>query len=57
MNPKELADLDQSMKILTDTFPPMLWGFYKGCLYQGFTKEEAFELTKVWLLETRKASS
>lgn len=56
VDPKEVAALDQAAKLLQESFPPMLWGFYNNCVEEGFTKPEAFELTKVWLFETRKGT-
>lgn len=45
LNPQKIAELDQSAKLIGETFPPMLWTFYKGCVQQGFNEIQAMMLT------------
>lgn len=40
------AEFDQQRATIIETIPPLLWGFFNRCKEQGFTEEQAFDLTK-----------
>ncbi len=44
MDPKEIAAIDQATKMLADTVPPMLHSFYKACVKEGFTPDQAMQI-------------
>ena len=50
MKPKsdaqKLAEADQAMAVLAETFPQMLWRFFVNAKEGGFTEEQALELTR-----------
>lgn len=46
---KRSAKFDQLRMEIGDTIIPALYDFYTGCKGQGFSKKQAFELTKIWL--------
>ncbi len=47
--PEELAEMDQGLKMITESFPGLWWGLYEGCLNQGFNAEQALELVKEYI--------
>ncbi len=49
MNAKELAALDQAVKLLADTLPPIWWNLYNGCMGQGFDSGQSLELVKSYI--------
>jgi hypothetical protein len=44
-----MAKFDQNVAQLSETFPPMLWGFYSGLRKQGFADQAAMFLTNTLL--------
>lgn len=44
--PEQIADMDQAMKVMIDTYPVFWWGLFSNCVDEGFTREEALELVK-----------
>ena len=48
---KDLAELDQSISECINTFPVMWYGLYEGCVEKGFTKEQAIDLVKTFILK------
>ena len=51
MTPKELAAMDQSLKLIVETFPPMWRQLYTNLINEGFTEQQAFELLKTFILK------
>lgn len=56
LDPKVMAEFDQSLEGFIETFPRLLWRFYKASMEQGFSEQQAMELTKVWLMGLRQIS-
>ena len=57
LDPKMIAEFDQSLEGFIETFPRLLWNFYKATLSQGFSEQQAMELTKAWLVGLRQTNS
>ncbi len=49
LNSGEIAKWDQDKMVLVETIPPLLFGLCKGFIETGFSKEQAFDLTKTYL--------
>lgn len=45
----EQHEIDQSLEVITDSFPPAIRRFYKNLINSGFNTHEAMELTKTWI--------
>lgn len=51
MNPATpRPDVDQSLAAVRDALPPLWYAVYRGCLITGFTADQAYQLTQVWIL-------
>jgi hypothetical protein len=46
---KEIHDMEQGAQIIKDHFIPALRTYFEGCMENGFTREEALELTKTYM--------
>lgn len=57
MTPEEIAKLDQSMKLIVDTFPPMWRSMYKSCIQEGFTESQAMDILKTYISTTLSPGS
>jgi len=44
VDPKEQAELDQSMQALTEFIPQVCRGIYLNCVKEGFTEAQALTL-------------
>ncbi len=49
MNDKEIHDMDEAAEDITRHLIPVLKSFYDGCVKEGFSKEQALELTKTFM--------
>ena len=49
IDPKDLAAFDQDCKIICETFPPLWFSLYTGCVEEGFTEVQALELVKAYI--------
>lgn len=47
--PKDVHDIEQSAAAIREQFCPVLFSVYGGFISAGFDKEQAFELTKIYL--------
>lgn len=54
LNPRENAELEQSRALLMENFPPLWWGLFDNCVKQGFTRQEALELIKAYIIMKEK---
>jgi len=45
LNPKKIHEMEQSSQLLKEHFTPFLYSFFDGCVKQGFTRDEALQLT------------
>jgi hypothetical protein len=54
MNEKQVSDLDQAFAMLGETWPPALFRFFKNCIMEGFTEDQALVLTVTFLREVCK---
>ena len=52
IDPKKTAQMDQDIKLVAESWPPLWRGIYQGCIDCGFSKEESFELLKVYVNTT-----
>ncbi len=43
---KAMSDIDQARSILVDNYPATLYAYYSQLIKEGFTKKQAFVLTK-----------
>lgn len=43
---KKQAEMDQATAFLAENVPPMLRKFFLNCVNEGFTEQQAMELTK-----------
>ncbi|KKN74254.1 hypothetical protein LCGC14_0391930 [marine sediment metagenome] len=57
MDPKELASLDQDAAIVVDSLCPMLRSFYRRLVDEGFSRDQAFILTRDYLKGTIQGGS
>jgi len=58
LDPKKQAEFDQGIAAMSEVLPQMLRGFFCGCIREGFTEEQALQLSKVWLATiTQKPST
>lgn len=46
MTPKDKAEMDQALAL----FPDMWWTLYSNCKEKGFTAEQAFQITRDYVL-------
>tara|TARA_Y100000034_G_scaffold124273_1_gene172213 strand:- start:860 stop:1045 length:186 start_codon:yes stop_codon:yes gene_type:complete len=46
---KKIHDMDQATKMLVDTLPPMLYGFYARCVEEGFSDGQAMQIVLKYL--------
>lgn len=51
LNDKQISDVDQAFAMLGETWPPALFRFFKNCITEGFTEEQALVLTVTFLRE------
>lgn len=49
---KIIAAVDQASALVSDTLPTLVWQLHTALKEKGFTEEQAFELTKVYLDRT-----
>ena len=49
IDPKDIASMDQSGKLLADILPSMWRGLYTGCIEQGFSEPQAMDLLKTYI--------
>lgn len=52
MNPSQ----DQHLAVLRDGLPPLWYAVYRGCIQAGFTTNQAWMLTQVWICSQSKGS-
>ncbi len=50
LDPKVAAETAQSIAAVSEMFPPMWWGLYKGNLDQGFTESQSLSLVKTFIM-------
>lgn len=50
LNPKEQHDAEQGSAYLAEFLPPAWWGIYSGCLKEGFSEAQSFELVRSWMM-------
>ena len=49
MDAHDEAEIDQSFALLSETYPPALYRFFKNLVIQGFDNEQALKLTETFL--------
>lgn len=49
MNANEIHKMSQAAADLREHFVPSLWSYYDALVKQGFTEEQAFNLTKTYM--------
>lgn len=49
-NEKTIQDFDENSTMILRMLPGFLWSFYKALVDEGFTADQALELTKTQLL-------
>ena len=49
---KKQAELDQALTQHSEFFPSLWRGLFLGCVRQGFSKPEAFDLLKTYILSS-----
>jgi hypothetical protein len=49
---QDTHDMDQSSAFMIDHLPPLWYGLYKKCRTEGFDREQAMELVKVYINTT-----
>lgn len=49
LDQKKIAEFEQSIAMLVETFPPMLWRLFTGLVKEGFTEAQALHLTGEYL--------
>ncbi len=54
LSPKDIADFDQSAKLIVDSFPSVWWGLYSNLLKEGFDSVQALDLLKTYILSVVK---
>lgn len=47
---KDVLAMAVAMKDLRENFIPMLFDFYEGCIAGGFDRDQAFRLTRDYLI-------
>jgi hypothetical protein len=52
INPKQRAELEQAQAMLVETLPPLWRGLYLNSVKEGFTKVQALELVKTFILSS-----
>ena len=52
LNDKERQEYDQDAACLADVLPKMWWGLYRGCMEEGFTREESLMLVRAYVRAT-----
>lgn len=50
MGAKEIAEYDQAIKLMSDSFPPLWWSMFTNCKKEGFTDAQAMELVKTFII-------
>jgi hypothetical protein len=55
LNDKEKADLDQSTAFIGENLPPLWKRLYQNCIEEEFSKEQSFELLKMYILSNGTA--
>lgn len=51
ISPQQQSDIDQAFAMLGETWPSALFRFFKNCIKEGFTEEQALVLTVTFLKE------
>jgi hypothetical protein len=51
ISPKQQSDIDQAFAMLGETWPGALFRFFKNCIREGFTEDQALVLTVTFLKE------
>ena len=51
MNAEDIHKISQAAAEIRDQFIPMLYAFYKKCVAEGFSEEQAFNLTKTYMIQ------
>ena len=51
MDANEIHVFSQAATTIREQFIPMLYGFYKKLVAEGFTEEQAFDLVKAYMLQ------
>lgn len=49
MDAHDEAEMDQSFALLSETYPPALYRFFKNLVIQGFDDQQALRLTETFL--------
>ncbi len=50
LDPKKQAEFEQGAAAMAETFPPMLYGLYRGFIKEGFTEQRAYSLTESYFV-------
>ena len=50
LDPKQQHEAEQGAAYLTEFLPPSWWGIYSGCIKEGFSEQQAFELVRCWMM-------
>ena len=53
---KTLAELDQGMQLIVDTFPALWWRLYERSVTEGFTATEALSIVETYITATFKGT-
>lgn len=48
---KMLAGMDQAGAMVSESLPPIMHGFYTSLIGQGFSEDQAMQLTEVFMLK------
>ena len=51
MDAKDIHNFSQAASEIRDQFIPMIYSFYKKCVIEGFTEEQAFDLARTYMLQ------
>ena len=52
IDPKQTADLDQARAVITEHLPGMWREIYLKLVSEGFTEEQAMDITKTYITAT-----
>ena len=52
MDQDDIHGFDEATTTVAKFMPPALWTFFQNCKSEGFTEDQAFKLTTVWLKVT-----
>lgn len=50
IEPKQIAELDQALRLAADSMPPLWRRLYHNCVSEGFTEDQAMQLVKTFII-------